>query len=377
MCRKTILVGGFVCLFPLSEIPAMELVNRNPGTRATAMAGLFTAQANDSSAIWYNPAGIASPQSAQFDSTVSWSEYHAGASGYDGSYGPTDTILIQPKRNNINFAGVSSHGQVFAEKLTGIHGAALGYYNPYTLVLNIDEPVSAQSTQTFGRVEVKYQELLFGLSAGHGDDFSYGGSLEFMGTDIECLDFSICVDNGPWGIGLIAGALYSKQLNAKTQLNVAGVWRSKISLAYSNKPQSGVGSVLDQYLPDRPQSATIGVGFSVATSANLIQFNSEYAYKWWSETSGDKNPLSDYSEFGFSGEILQPLTLGFTLAVRIGLKQSDAVTGELHPDFNTYSTGLGVAISERHFLDTAYEKRDVKDGSYNSNLISASYSYQF
>src|SRR5215813_2504455 len=55
--RKTLIFVSLVCL--LAATPAAAQIYESVGIRATGMGGAFVAVADDSTATWWNPAGLA------------------------------------------------------------------------------------------------------------------------------------------------------------------------------------------------------------------------------------------------------------------------------------------------------------------------------
>src|SRR5215831_19498553 len=56
--RKTLIFVSLVCL--LAATPAAAQIYESVGIRAQGMGGAFTAVADDATATWWNPAGLAS-----------------------------------------------------------------------------------------------------------------------------------------------------------------------------------------------------------------------------------------------------------------------------------------------------------------------------
>jgi len=90
--RKNIIVAAVIfTLLSLWNYPAsaFEQYFTYLGTRAMGMAGAFIVQANDSSAIWYNPAGLAQPGAPKFDLTIEYGQVpkrsDAGEYGGEGN----------------------------------------------------------------------------------------------------------------------------------------------------------------------------------------------------------------------------------------------------------------------------------------------------
>lgn len=373
--------------FPLTYVDsssAVEVINNSPGVRATGMAGIFVAAANDSTAIWYNPAGLAGSDSAKLDSTISISQADVSTNISDRSSIAED--YSKTTKTAIGYAGLSVKGVGrLTSPLVGTvenrfdanaGSGGVAYYHPYTLTVNVDAPINPQSTLTFGHIEAKYNELMLAYSNQIEKTWSYGVALEGVWLDIKCLQFEFCVDNGPWGLGLTLGTLYEQSLDHSTRISYGLVWHSKVSIDYLSKPDSGIGAVLGQYIPDRPASVSMGASIKNATPRGVVNANIELGYVWWSQSIAHANPLSDYRYYGVSAEWILPLAAS-AVAVRLGVKQNEAESNTLQTDFLTLAGGLGLSLAERHFLDMAYQTRNMHQSNEKIQRFSASYSYQF
>ncbi len=90
-CRLIVMflvVTGF-CLWSSLSF-AYEQYFTYPGTRAMGMAGAFIGQADDSSAVWYNPAGLMQPNGPTFDATAEYGKLPKRDN--DGKYGSESNL---------------------------------------------------------------------------------------------------------------------------------------------------------------------------------------------------------------------------------------------------------------------------------------------
>ncbi len=91
MRKNMVIAAVFFMIMSLWNYPvsAYEQYFTYPGTRAMGMAGSFIAQANDSSAVWYNPAGLMQPGAPKFDLTAEYGKVpqrdESGKYGSDNS----------------------------------------------------------------------------------------------------------------------------------------------------------------------------------------------------------------------------------------------------------------------------------------------------
>ena len=66
--RTTVIMAFPIITLVSFLTPAYDLLKYSPGSRTMAMAGVFSPQADDSTAIWHNPAGVA--VTGYFDSSM-------------------------------------------------------------------------------------------------------------------------------------------------------------------------------------------------------------------------------------------------------------------------------------------------------------------
>ena len=122
---------------------AFEAYVTNPGTRAMGMAGVFAAQADDSSAIWYNPGGLARANIIKRDFTVEW----GGIAAANAQHGFSDAQALK-------FAGAYA-GDVWDMPVLG---AGVAYVVPYELSFDVTQRVSSLSAQTYGDITATYRQ---------------------------------------------------------------------------------------------------------------------------------------------------------------------------------------------------------------------------
>src|SRR6185295_127399 len=86
--RRAFISFVFVASFALASAPlvAHAQANDTVGTRAQGMAGAFTAVADDATATWWNPAGLAS--GAYFNAIVEGGTHHEPGSDRNATGAP-------------------------------------------------------------------------------------------------------------------------------------------------------------------------------------------------------------------------------------------------------------------------------------------------
>jgi len=131
---------------------AFPFLKINIGARSCGMAGAFTGLADDESALYYNPSGIAFLEGKRF--IFEYHNYFADLqSGFVG--------FIRP---------------IWRDKMLGV---AIDYLN-YGEFIKTD--LSGNNLGTFGGSDVM---LSTSLAMKHGDYFAYGGSLKFIYEKLE------------------------------------------------------------------------------------------------------------------------------------------------------------------------------------------------
>ena len=335
---------------------AFEIFETAPGSRAAALAGAFVAQADDSTAIWYNPAGLKRPGRVRQEYSVDFGTRPRRVD--DGDLGTA---------SNVKFAGA------YVDHL--LHWAGLGvgmsYLTPYVLSFDMNDLVPPFGTTTYGRVRADYRQVSALLSGGINDALSWGGTLDYLWTDVECASVR-CVDFGPSGLGASLGAMYEFARSGQQRYTLGAVWRSRVHLNYLSPPASGVGRLLGDYLPDRPQSFTLGANARLPNRYAMVNVNFDVKHVSWAGASTAKAPASDYNRTALGAEAAFPFGNERSVAMRIGAARAASTGGSA--DARSLVFGAGYAFAAHHAFDLALERRATL--ADNANFVSVSYSYQ-
>lgn len=349
---------------------AQESARAYPGTRAMGMAGVFTAQADDASAIWYNPAG---PK-----------HYPGIARDMSVEVGTLPLVSLVPnalRGEQQDLAGITRVKFIAAywnglpqTELTRRTGFGIAYVEPYANELFVDEARTAVDATPFGNVELTYHQVSGQLARTVTPTLSLGVTGDFLWTDAQCLQFSPCVENGPAGFGVSAGALFEVAHSERRTVNVGLMFRSRASLNYKSLPESGLGTVLEAYVPDRPASVSLGVNVQAPATWAALKVNVDVEHIAWGSAAEYRLYLTDYTAVGISGEAIIARDEGVSVALRSGLRAAIPRT-DAGPDVTGISIGAGYGFSRRHMLDVALEAR--KSGGQQVMLWSLSYSLQY
>lgn len=336
---------------------AFEAYVTNPGTRAMGMAGVFAAQADDSSAIWYNPGGLARANIIKRDFTVEW----GGIAAANAQHGFSDAQALK-------FAGAYA-GDVWDMPTLG---AGVAYVVPYELSFDVTQRVSPLSARTYGDITATYRQLSGLLATQLRPDLAVGATLDWVWVGVQC-ERAPCVDYGPVGLGVSLGATYELVRTKDWATTLAAVWHSRAALGYGTEAKSGIGTLLGDYLPDRPQSLHFGAGLQLPTRNAVWNTNVNVEKRWWSRVAGAFAPANDFARIGIAEEVLIPLSPGRSMAVRLGWAQADGGSDRV----TTLATGLGFNFAEHHAIDFAFEHRAIKSAlNDEAQYVSFSYSWQ-
>lgn len=373
------------------------------GAKATAMGGAFIAQANDISAMFYNPAGITSLQSSQLALGTAIIMPYASFQGpthEDANlYTPAEELVFPPTHlyatYNIN------------EKLT----FGFAFYVLYGLGSEWPSDWAGRELATISHVQTyTFNPVLAGkvtdnLSVAIGLSYIYGSvTLEksiYTGNETDTYVESKLDAKGS-GLGFNLGIQY-KPLE---RLTLGLVYRTNAELDFSGgdatfelpKLQNeATNQLLASYFPDTKGSSALtlpdlfGAGLAVDITEQLT-VELDYLGLGWSsydklivkfedpvagntETVSEKNYKDSYSiRFGLE------YRLNEALAMRAGyLRDYHAVPDEMvepslpEGDRHLYSFGLGYKISS-YIIDAFYmyldqDEREITNSVHNFNGI--------
>lgn len=311
------------------------------GARAAGLAGIFVAQADDSSAAWYNPAATRLARGLELDASVEW-----------GVAGKADT---SPVRSASMYAELRQWGL----------GAI--YLSPFHYLTNVSAVANPLSGATYGNIDAVYRQASLTGAHNLGHDTAIGAALDLVWADVTCETHKPCVENGPLGPG--ASLSLAHRLSEKGgQEIVAGLlWRSAARLEYATTPSYGLGSVLTDYLPGRPETLSIGVRVSHMFYRSALNVNTAFDHIRWGDAAPRyENTVADTSRLGVGSELLMALN-DVTLSLRAGIARIFPSNGT---NDLVFATGFGAVLERCHAVDAAF----VADKS--SNTVALSYSYQ-
>jgi long-subunit fatty acid transport protein len=370
-------VFGLLITIVALDCAAFEPYSLQPSSRAASMAGVFSAQADDSSAMWYNPAGLKRKESIASEISFDYAQ-QVSREVIKATATTEETSEYGEEENDIRFAAGYIDRIPFLTNSNDRWGTGIAYFTLNQLNIDIDAPQSPITTDTFGLVETVNRQVSWLLGVSLTSDLSLGGTVDFVWADVECLEFSPCVDNPPNGWGGSVGILYDLVNSESFRAKIGGTWRSKADLAYGSTPSSGIGTVLEAYLPDRPESYNLGFNLQFPASWAFINVNFMAEKVLWSKAAGKEQPLADYTNWGMGTEFIIALPASSSLAVRAGYRQGNSNEINTLPDFQIIAAGIGYFFYKHHSIDLGYEYRDADFTNNNtSSTLSISYSLQY
>src|SRR3989338_1881334 len=336
----------FLCLIVVPSSFAYEAYFTTPGTRAMGMGGAFIAQSDDSSASWYNPAGLMQEGLPVADYSIE----------YGGVPQRDDAGVYTDSKQDLKSAGV------VWRRYRGSQGLGLGllYFKPYRF--SILGPL--------GLMDYVYNPLLISLGGKINEDFSLGGTVGFL-LDKK-IDFKNEKYNGMYELSadsLISfGAIYRVVNKEKLKIKGGIVFRPETKLEVK---KSGGVSTLSAYIPKIAESR--GGGLNIQTTAIpslLLSLNAGYEQILWAKAFTPNISGYDYTRTSIGGEATT--LIGETpLTIRGGY--SNSVPGNnQYTKITSITFGAGVPLKS-FLIDFALENRQI-DKAYN--FLSLSLSYQ-
>jgi long-subunit fatty acid transport protein len=326
---------------PLSIASAYEAFTSAPGTRAMGMAGAFIGQADDSTAIWYNPAGLNQQDKPLGD----------GILEYGTIPRKNDNNQYDATKSDLKYLGVAG-----GRDKEG-HTFGLAYFVPYRLSVYIPVSGSNYSGTPIGRVDGDYEQMSFAMSRSFGDRFSVGASLDYMTTTLS------------GGNGILSGYGYSlgtliKLIDRESfSVKLGLVYRPQLTLSSDNSSwDKETGTVISTYMPSRPESIGAGwnIRFPVTTLGLLVNVNTDIEQTLWSRaiTAVTAKGL-DYTKIKLGCEIIRPIFDASQVAFHLGVSRATPDDTSTFATINSFAYGVGFQISTVVLLDVAGETRSL------------------
>lgn len=367
--RLGIIIAVGVALFS-QNVVAYESMRILPGARASSMAGIFTAQADDSSAIWYNPAGLAHQKTISNDVTVDF------GNSIEPKEGTADNAELASSNNTINYVAAYASDIKWLQAYIGTSGVGISYYRPYTLRTTVEEPRGLIDTRPYGDVDLRYHQISYLISTLLPNSISFGVTVDQFWSTVRCVSDVNCSSGTASGLGASAGLLMDLYQVRQTKLKLGIVWKSRISLNYFADNDAGIGAFIGRYIPGRPASRSFALAVQIPTEKVLINANMLFKNVYWSKATHTSSQISDYLIYGLGAEFVFPIRKTQSWSYRFGIKHASPNIG-LSPTIDTLAMGVGASFFGDHFIDLSVEKRTIRSLENSlDTLISVAYSYQ-
>jgi len=335
---------------PLNADPMISY----PGTRAKGMGGAFTGIADDSSSVWYNPAGLGLTKS-RYENAFEWSQT-PGRKLKRGQSDPSKKFDDGELTNNGNNLFIS---------FTGIY---LGFFycSPYSMDWKFSnkEKLGTELAQIHERIRMLGLAFAFPVLK---DRISLGvtiehvkhtlGHLEYDENGKSKLDHETSKISGSFGI--LAVPLDLKQYGIKFKLGGVYHLKSESSNTLLGKPLS------------YDFGASVTKSFTSLKSSFL--FSIQHGFTQYDAVNNDYNKTS----FGAEWSIVPQQKLPLCISFRTGYYTSNATEKERGwPDVNAFTAGIGLLLSDGiPGLEFAYENRNLSyytDEEESVSIISLS-----
>ncbi|HPQ39263.1 MAG TPA: outer membrane protein transport protein [bacterium] len=288
---RTLVFPVFVCLLIIVSIPAANGAGFSiyeQGATATGMAGAFAAKADDATAVFYNPAGIAQLEGTHLSIGVSLIPTSAEMTDpYGMEWEAESQEFLVP---NLYLTHALSEKWDIGVGVCAPFGLGMDWSNNDEFIYRyLVKDVSVESIYVTPVLSYSFNEN-WSIAAGAmwvTSDVEYTAAVDMtaveqalsaaMGTEIQLPDSELKLkgdnENGDWGYSLAVHGCIDR-------LHLGLAYRSSVECTYDGRatfdvPPSGYGSTVDDivnsYFPDTggstaiemPESIQVGIGFDL------------------------------------------------------------------------------------------------------------------
>ncbi len=410
MIKKLLLSLGVAAFVSVQTFASGFQINEH-GARAMAMGGAFAGLANDPSAIFFNPAGIAQLNGTHLMAGVTLIAPKASFRG--PSPAVTQYDMTKQIFNPINF--------YVTQQISDKFYFGLSVNNPYGLGSKWDENWVGRylaydtSIETFFFTPVMAYKVSDNLMVSAGITYATGkvSIKKFASMSPFAGDLLISMEGNGTAFGFTGGVLWKPTDN----LSVGLSYRSESKFEFSGTAEADVPTALKGAVPTgditanltTPQNITFGVAYKMN---DKLTFTADYQFVGWSCYDSLKVDFKDYDD------VSAPRLYNNSFIARVGteykMNEDVAFRGGLYYDKNPvsdeyvepslpdadrigFNVGFGYAITKNIHVDVAYmfirfAERKITDseveytsgdskfnGVYNmsAHLFGVNFSYNF
>lgn len=350
---------------------AFEAFVSHPGSRAMGMAGIVGAQANDATAIWYNPAGILHQTAADNDLSIEIARQTR----------QTTEDQLESHNDLLFLGGFMGNLAIYSEKLTHAK-VGFAFLKPQRLKISIENSSNNLSEPENIFIDLDYRQISALFSYRINPRLSLGSTFDTLWVKPECLNSNICVKKPMLGFAPSFALDYHWHLSNRMKLAVSSVWHLRARMEYDNPDSALIGRSVFNSVPGRPDRKNVNFHAQIPAASFIVNTNINFGYSAWEESVRDNPRLargSNYKNFGIGFEILLPLKT-HSLAIRTGYSVNQPGDPLLYSKVSTFAFGFGWSVDRNLFIDFGLQNRqldiDQRKKSENTQLMSVSLSYQ-
>jgi len=361
-------------------VSAVETYQPALGARAAALGQIFSSSVNDSTSLWYNPAGIARPEAASAEFSISYSLNQRKDSGdeWQSLSNEIKYVGAYKRLSNLRTFNQSTFSKYFRKLSVGA-----AYMTPYELNFDSTSARNLLDDTAVGNINIKYQQVSFGAGYSVSNKLSLGISADYLMTGVSCLKEAPCVTDGPAGFGVSGGLVIGPYNFQYFDASVALAFRSPIHLNYDSYFKDSVTHRIHDSIPGRPRVLSFGTQAQFTIIPRLsssINLGIEEV-QWISPNSDNaafNASVNPYRRVGVSAELISLFIRNLGISLRGAVTRVIADENDLSRSWQV-AAGGGLQIMDRHFVDLAMERRRVTNTgvSWSPWLVNMSYSFQY
>ncbi|MDH5231672.1 MAG: hypothetical protein OEZ58_21850 [Gammaproteobacteria bacterium] len=347
-----------------TSVNASTIALNNIGARAGALAGAFVSQANDSSAVWYNPAGLIDDYSASLDMSVELESRGLLLHQQNLQFDPLE-------KTNIRQMTLSKKFRISKQQTHPLFALGFAILEPYQSRYHIDQISNLVTSRPYGRVVLEHRQYSFAFASTLAR-FKWGLSLDHHRSNVKCETNNTCISAGPAGNGISMAMLTPLFQHNNYLVQLGANWRSPIKLQYAQIPVQGIAKPLIELQPQRPQSQSVGLTGRSDNQYFLVFCNLALEHLSWRDYSALNNVAARQQRLSAGLEFIFSLHHQLAFMTRVGWSQIQSKNQIIQNELR--SIGIGLGWQHKHFLDVALAYSQPLE---NTEVWHVSLSYSF